>query len=86
MNTWEESLREKLDRFYSWPALYTFKFIVPSGKVEEVKKLFSTHEITEKISEKGTYTSVTIQMMARTSKEIVEAYQSVSGIEGIIAL
>ncbi|MBS1487672.1 MAG: DUF493 domain-containing protein [Bacteroidetes bacterium] len=86
MKPWEESLREKLDRFYSWPSLYTFKFIVPSAKVEEVKRLFPAHEVTEKISEKGNYTSVTIQIMATNSDNIIEAYQSVAGIEGIIAL
>jgi putative lipoic acid-binding regulatory protein len=86
MKPWEESLREKLDQHYSWPSLYTFKFIVPTDKVNEVKRLFTKHETTEKISEKGNYTSITIHMMMPGSDAVIEVYQAVSGIEGIIAL
>lgn len=83
---WSESLREKLDQYYTWPALYTFKFVVPKGKEDELKALFPTHESTERQSKKGNYTSITINMMMPSSDAVIEVYQKVSTIEGIISL
>ncbi len=60
---WTASLKEKLDQHYAWPALYTFKFIVPKGKETEVTSLFPNHVATEKTSKNGNYTSITLQMM-----------------------
>jgi hypothetical protein len=83
---WSESLRKKLDQYYSWPSLYTFKFIVPADKVEDVKKLFPLHESTEKKSNKGNYISVTFNMMMPGSDAVIAVYEQVSVIEGILAL
>jgi hypothetical protein len=83
---WGKSLREKLDQHYSWPSLYIFKFIVPKGKEEEVKKLFPKHEATERLSKNGNYTSVTFNMMMPSSESVIDVYEKVSSIEGIIAL
>jgi hypothetical protein len=83
---WADSLREKLDRHYIWPSLYTFKFIVPKEKVEEVKRLFPRHESKEKYSKNGNYISVTLQMMMPGSAEVIEVYHLAAGVEGLIAL
>jgi len=83
---WSESLREKLDQHYIWPSLYTFKFVVPKGKEEEVKKLFPLHESSERKSKNGNYTSVTFHMMMPGSQAVIDVYQRASTIEGIIAL
>ena len=83
---WSESLRIKLDEHYSWPSLYTFKFIVPAHQVEAVKKLFPLHESTEKKSTKGNYVSVTFNMMMPGSDAVIAVYNQVSVIEGVIAL
>jgi hypothetical protein len=83
---WAESLREKLDQHYTWPALYTFKFIVPKDKVEEVKSLFPMHESTEKNSKNGNYISVTLKMMMPGSEAVIDVYQRAAGIGGLIAL
>jgi len=83
---WADSLREKLDQHYSWPSLYTFKFIVPREKVMEVKRLFPKHESTEKNSKNGNYTSVTLQMMMPGSEAVIDVYNLVAKIEGLIAL
>lgn len=81
------SFREKLDQHYAWPALYIFKFIVPAQKVGELRQLFPRHVVaTEKQSEKGKYVSLTYQMMMPSSDKVIEVYQRVSGIEGIVAL
>jgi hypothetical protein len=83
---WSESLREKLDQHYIWPALYTFKFIVPKGKEEEVKALFLKHEATQRQSKNGNYTSITFNMMMPSSASVIDVYEKVSTIEGIISL
>ena len=83
---WDESLREKLDQYYSWPSLYLFKFIVPKEKVDEVKKLFPNHDSTEKNSKNGNYISVTLQMMMPNSNAVIEIYRLASTVEGLIAL
>ena len=84
---WLNSFREKLDKFYAWPSLYTFKFIVPSGKEGDVKNLFPLHTTaTEKSSETGKYVSLTYQMMMPSSASVIDVYQKASAIEGLIAL
>jgi hypothetical protein len=83
---WSESLREKLDQHYVWPALYTFKFIVPKEKEMEVKKLFPNHEANERPSKNGNYISITLNMMMPSSDSVIAVYEKTSGIEGIIAL
>ncbi|MBX2967942.1 MAG: DUF493 family protein [Cyclobacteriaceae bacterium] len=81
-----ESFRSKLEQHYSWPSLYMFKFIVPKGKETEVRNLFPAHEVTEKPSREGNYTSLTIQIMAPSSNVVIEIYQKAAAIEGLIAL
>jgi putative lipoic acid-binding regulatory protein len=83
---WIKSFREKLDQHYAWPSVYIFKFIVPTGKEIEVKKLFPLHETSEKVSKQGNYTSITIQMMVPSSDVVVEIYEQTANIEGLIAL
>jgi len=84
--TWLANFREKLDTHYAWPALYTFKFIVPTGKEEEVKRLFPNHTTSEKLSKNGKYTSITINMMMPSSDAVIDVYQAASAIEGLLAL
>lgn len=82
-----QSLRTKLDKHYAWPALYMFKFIVPAGKAQDLRQLFPLHiTSTEKQSEKGNYVSLTYQMMMPSSQSVIDVYQRVSVIEGIVAL
>jgi uncharacterized protein len=84
--SWFESFREKLDQYHSWPSLYMFKFIVPAGKEDEVRKLFPLHTTSEKKSKNGNYISLTFQMMMPSGEHVIRVYQQASSIEGIIAL
>ncbi len=83
---WLNSFREKLDKHYAWPSVYIFKFIVPTGKEQEVKNLFPRHETTDKLSKQGNYTSITVQMMMPSGDAVIEVYEKASTIEGIVAL
>jgi uncharacterized protein len=85
-SNWTHSLKEKLDQHYAWPALYTFKFIVPKGKESEVTSLFPNHTATERASKNGNFTSITLQMMMSSSDAVVAVYEATYKIEGIIAL
>ncbi len=81
------SFKEKLENLYTYPASYTFKFIVPMDKKMEVKSIFkSKGVITEKESRNGKFVSVSVKMMAGSSEEIINYYLKAHTIEGIIAL
>lgn len=81
-----DSFKEKLDQTYEWPALYTFKFIVPKKQEEKVRDLFTRHEVTAKESSKGNYISLTAKIMAESSEKVIDYYLEANKIEGIIAL
>lgn len=83
--SWDD-FAEQLDKFYAWPALYTFKFIVKAGQEEELRRLFPKHTNTVKASQKGKYTSVTFQMMMPGAQAVIDVYKKAGVIEGIIAL
>ncbi len=81
-----ESFRRQLENEYEWPALYTFKFIVPKDKIGEVRALFVKHDTSERESSKGAYISLTSRVMAESSEHIIDIYVRANEIEGIIAL
>lgn len=83
---WEDSFRKKLDEHHQWPSLYVFKFIVPKGKEAELKNLFIGHEISERASANGNYSSFTINIMSPSSEAVINVYKMVENIDGIIAL
>lgn len=83
---WIDNFRKKLEEHYSWPSLYMFKFIVPSGKEDELKNLFPNHIFTGKNSTQGKYISLTMQIMASSSDSVIEVYQKAAAVEGLIAL
>ena len=83
---WINNFRIKLDEHHSWPTVYIFKFIVPKGKESELKNLFPMHTSTDKVSTQGNYISVTFQMMMPSSDAVIEVYERVSTIEGLMSL
>ena len=80
------SFREKLNQYYAWPAVYTFKFIVPASKEAEVIALFPTHHSAAKASKTGKYASITFQMMMPSADAVIDIYQKAATVEGLIAL
>jgi uncharacterized protein len=82
----QEAFKAKLEAQTSFPSLYMFKFIVPTGKEHEVKALMPKHQIELKPSSKGNYISVTIKAMMPNSDAILDIYNKASVIEGVIAL
>ena len=72
-----------------WPAMYMFKFIVPSDnhKIALVERLFDDGaEINHQPSSGGKYTSITIRQVMLSATAVIEVYRQASTIEGIISL
>lgn len=85
-----ERLKEELERSNSWPALYLFKFIVPTEKekIEQVESKFDSLGAVIKTtqSKTGKYTSVSVDVQMENPQAIIEKYLALSTIEGIISL
>lgn len=85
-----ERLKVELDMSNSWPALYLYKFIVPTDednivRVEEAFDCMGAVIKTTK-SKTGKFTSISVDVMMKDSQEIIEKYIEVSTIKGIISL
>ncbi|MCB9091087.1 MAG: DUF493 family protein [Halobacteriovoraceae bacterium] len=84
----ENYLRAKdlLDESYEWPVAYLFKFIVKKAQVEEFVQLFGEIEIQKRHSRNEKYVSLSITLEMHSAEEVLEVYEKVSVIEGIIKL
>ncbi len=85
-----DRLKEQLLENTTWPSNYLYKFIVPTDE-EKIKKIHDIFDntgavIESKKSKKGTYTSVSITVHLKNPDEVIEKYQEVSVIDGIISL
>lgn len=85
-----ERLKVELDNSNSWPAEYLFKFIVPSDadKIKKVQEAFDCLGAVIKTtkSKTGKFTSISVDVQMKDSQEIIDKYQEVSTVEGIISL
>ena len=83
---WWERFQTLLDDQNSWPTEYTFKFIAPAEKVDELKAVVGQVDLAVRESRKGNYLSVTAVMNMHSSEEVVAVYKAAGGIEGVISL
>ena len=85
-----DRLQVELDNSNTWPAIYLFKFIVPTDddKIQRVESAFDCMGavINTKKSKTGKFTSISIDVTMKDSQEIVDKYLEVSTIEGIVSL
>jgi putative lipoic acid-binding regulatory protein len=85
-----ERLKVELDMSNTWPALYLFKFIVPTenDNVERVELAFDCMGAIIKTtkSKTGKFTSISVDVQVKDAQEIVDKYLEVSTIKGIISL
>ncbi len=78
---------ERLDEAHTWPCTYTFKFIVPKNRHNEVRCLFGPEaSVRTTASRTGKYLSLTIETAMTSSDEVMAVYQQAAAIRGIIAL
>ena len=85
-----ERLKVELDNSNSWPAEYLFKFIVPSveDNVEKVENAFNCMGAVIKTtkSKTGKFTSISVDVTVKDAQEIIDKYQEVAIIKGIVSL
>jgi putative lipoic acid-binding regulatory protein len=85
-----DRLKVELDNSNTWPALYLFKFIVPSeaDNVARVELAFDCMGAVIKTtkSKTGKFTSVSVDVQVKDSQEIIDKYLEVSDIKGIVSL
>jgi uncharacterized protein len=80
------AFKEKLESVGQFPMVYMFKFIVPSGRENEIGALFPQNTMSIKPSSGGKYVSTTLQVEMNSADQIIEIYEQASTIEGVIAL
>ena len=85
-----ERLKVELENSTTWPAIYLFKFIVPSeaDNVIQVEDAFNDMGAVIKTtkSKTGKFTSISVDVNMNNPQEIIEKYIEVSTIKGIISL
>ena len=85
-----ERLKVELDNSNTWPAEYLFKFIVPTvdDNVVRVENAFNCLGAVIKTtkSKTGKFTSISVDVTMKNAQEIIDKYQEVSTIEGIVSL
>lgn len=81
-----EKFKDLLDQSYQWPDYYEFKFIVKVEEREQILKLLLDFKIKENPSKKGNYVSISARKLMKSTQEVLEVYDSMSKIKGIISL
>ena len=83
-------LKEELANNSIWPTEYLFKFIVPSDtkRVKIVEDAFDEMGavITTNQSKTGKYTSISISVLMNEPQSVIDKYQELAMVEGIISL
>jgi putative lipoic acid-binding regulatory protein len=89
-NAFYTKLKGQLEDTTEFPADYMYKFIVPTdeNQLEEVQKLFNNKGavIKTKKSKTGKYISITIVLKLKNAQEVINYYEKVEKIKGIISL
>lgn len=86
-----KNLKNQLEQYTRWPAPYLFKFIIPTDE-EKIQQILSFFEdipnakAKTKTSSKGQYTSVSIEAIIDSADVVIEKYQQVSVVEGLLSL
>lgn len=85
-----DRLKTELEKSNTWPAIYLFKFIVPTeiDKINQVEQAFDGMGAVIKTtqSKTGKFTSVSVDVQMESPQSVIDKYVEVSTIEGIISL
>lgn len=83
-------LKERLADTSSWPSTYLYKFIVPTEGtgIREIEGVFDDMGavIITKKSKNGKYTSISVTVAMGNPDAVIEKYQAVSKVKGVISL
>lgn len=78
--------RALLEETYQWPDYYEFKFIIKTDDKHLIISKLVGCTIHETPSKQGNYTSVSVRKLIKTTEEVIEIYELMSTIKGVISL
>jgi len=81
-----DNLKAFLDLEFSGPFEYLFKFIVPCEQAGELIAKLPDVCLQRKTSKNGKYISISFKKLVQNSSEVIDIYQSLSIVPGIISL
>lgn len=81
-----QKFRELLEDSYQWPDYYEFKFIIKTDDKHLILGKLVGFTIHETPSKKGNYTSVSARKLMKSTEEVLEIYELMSTIKGVISL
>lgn len=82
---WDQ-FKDVLTQTTSFPTDYRFKFIVPLDSLPTLEEKIHPHTPEFRPSKKGNYVSATVSIACESPDEVVNWYNKVSSIPGIISL
>lgn len=81
-----DKFKELLDQSYQWPDYYEFKFIIKTDDKSQILELLTGFTIHETPSKKGNYTSISARKLMKSTEEVIQVYELISPIKGVIPL
>lgn len=84
-----DRMRKALDQVHDWPSVYMFKFIFEpaTDRLEKLLAMFPPEaEVLRKYSKGGKYLSLTVREVMMNADEVINRYDKVSEVEGVIVL
>jgi uncharacterized protein len=81
-----QKFRDLLDQSYQWPDYYEFKFIVKIVDRDSVLHKLTEFTIVETFSKNGNYISISARKLMKSTQEVLDVYNYMSSVKGIISL
>lgn len=81
-----EKFKALLDESYSWPDYYEFKFIIHVDNKHLIIEKLEGFMIFENPSKKGNYISITARRLMNSTQEVIEIYEIMGTVDGVISL
>jgi hypothetical protein len=81
-----DRLKISLEKSQKWPGTYLFKFIVPTAQKAELLALLPLGSIQLKESRGSKYLAVSLTSKMTDATEVIQVYQKVSTVTGIVSL
>lgn len=81
-----EKFKELLDESYTWPDFYEFKFIVKIAAKNDVVVKLPGFAISETLSKNGNYVAISARKLMNNTQEVLDIYDVMSKVDGIISL
>jgi uncharacterized protein len=81
-----DEMKTLLDTNHKWPSEYKFKFIVPLDQVERMRELLHGDIADERPSSSGRFTSFSLTKTMPSSDAVLDVYDKVRGVPGLVSL